>query len=424
MTNLSGRAKEFRDAVEKHFFDENGILICNINRHTLKPFTDEDLADSVVTLKGASKAGRWAYEDTLFCTGMYLRALVEEYEVTRDPEVKAIADRVFDNLQPMVQQAHAIEPGYLGKPWGGEVQKETTIDQTLFFNMGLFLYARITDADRAKRAREIVTANVDWWTGRKYRTFGLPAEAPPAFLNPFQGGAALAQTRLAYLCTRDGKYLEACDWLNREHRTDEFQVRRSPQWHPVDENGIQTRSWAFFHFLLGWSLWLLAENDPERRTWWQERFVDQWHRDIKLGMCDDGLAYLAVRVNLKNESQVPIAPEEADFIRNEGFEELKANNLQHRVWASAAKSSHISTHIACCAVQLAEAVPWMRDGIDDTIRCVLENVTLRKCVWMEDPDGTQWPGDERQYTESRAIRCIAPWLITYWKARKLGMRIT
>lgn len=419
--HLEDRARTFRDTIEEHFFDERGILICNVNRHTLLPFTEKDLADSIVTLSGSSRAGRWAYEDTMFCVGMYLRALVEEYQVTQDPDVKAIADRIFDDLQPMIQQGHDIDPGYIGKPWGGEVQKSTTIDQTWFFNLGLYLYAQIADTNRAKRAGEIIAGNVDWWMRRDYRTFGLPADAPPAFLNPFQGGAALAQTYLAFLSTGNDEYVVECDRLNREYQTDEFQVRRSSNWHPVNEQGLKTRSWAFFHFLLGWGLWLLAENNPDRRTWWQERFVDQWHRDIKLGMCDDGLAYLAVRVNLKDDSEVPIRQAEADYIRSEDFEGLKKQNLQHRRWASAAKSSHISTHIACCAVQLAESVPWMRAEVEDLIRCVLQNVDLPKCVWIEDPDGTQWPGDERQYTESLAVRCITPWLITYWKARRLGM---
>ena len=73
--DLAGRALEFRDTIERHFFDERGILICNVDRRTLRPFTEEDLSDAVVTLSGSTKAGRWAYEDTIFCTGMYLRAL-------------------------------------------------------------------------------------------------------------------------------------------------------------------------------------------------------------------------------------------------------------------------------------------------------------------------------------------------------------
>ena len=65
----------------------------------------------------------------------------------------AIANRIFDDLQPLMQENSAIDPGYIGKPWGGMAQKSTTMDQTFFFNMGLYLYARITDAERANRAR-------------------------------------------------------------------------------------------------------------------------------------------------------------------------------------------------------------------------------------------------------------------------------
>jgi len=419
--DLAARALEFRDTIERHFFDERGILICNVDSRTLQPFKEEDLSDAVVPLSGGSKVGRWAYEDTMFCTGMYLRALVEEYGVTRDKKVKAIADRIFDDLQPLIRENYEIEPGYIGKPWDGRPQRKTTIDQTFFFCFGLFLYAQIADDARKQRAGEIIAANVDWWMKDDYHPLDMARDEPPAFLNPFQSGAVLAHVYLAFLCTGDEKYMNECERLNRVHCADEFQVLRSMNWHPVDEKGLKTRTFAFFHFLLGSSLWLFAGHWTERRAWWQERFVEQWHRDIKLGMCDNGLAHLSVRINLRNGKEVPIRPEEAGFLQYKSFAKLKADNLQHRFWVGAAKSSHISTHIACCGVQLAEAAPWMRPEVEAVVRRVLHAVDLQKCVWLEDPDGTQWPADEQQYTHSLAIRCITPWLITYWMGRRLGM---
>ena len=75
-------AHAFREMIEQHFFDARGLLIYNLNRRTLRPFTDAELAGCSVPHTDETPAGRWTYEDTMFCSGLYFWALAEEYRVT------------------------------------------------------------------------------------------------------------------------------------------------------------------------------------------------------------------------------------------------------------------------------------------------------------------------------------------------------
>ena len=76
---LRQRARNMRDTIETYFIDDRGHLRYNINKNTMKPFTEDELAGMEVASVGSTTAGRWTYEDTMFLSGIYLWALSEEY---------------------------------------------------------------------------------------------------------------------------------------------------------------------------------------------------------------------------------------------------------------------------------------------------------------------------------------------------------
>lgn len=417
---LEARARTFREAIETHFIDEKGYLIYNLDRRTLRPFTPEALAGKEIALKGD-----WTYEDTMFLSGLYLYALTEEYLVTSDASVQAIAAKFFDDLQPLLAENDQIEPGYIGKPWGGIPRQSTTLDQTFYFCFGLHRYTEIADAGRKRRAGEIIARNVDWWMRRDYFWGTTPGdETVSGWLGPAFGGAMLAQVFMAYLQTGDRKYREECERLNRVFRADDFPCRRMDQWCPVDERGFKIRRTALWFQSYSKALWLLARHWPERLPFWQERMTDHWRQEFRLGLDEtDGLTYLCPRVNLADESEVPLRPEEAFlYTQHPRYEELKKLGLQvSRLWVGTAKSAMFSTFVAMSAVLTAETAPWMAEESGRVLRIVLPKLDLLQMRWVVDADGGQWP-EERSYArETLTAKAIIPWLIAYWQGRRLGL---
>jgi hypothetical protein len=386
MPCLEQRARHMLDVLEKYFFDAKGLLLYNINRRTMRPFTKAELAETDV----------WTYEDTMFCTGLYLWALSEAWQVTGDAGAQQIGRRVFRDLQPLLAENDAIEPGYIGKPWGGHPAQHTTLDQTFYFCMGLYSFTKMADAQERRRAGEVIVANVEWWRRQKYFH-------GDSWLSPSHGGAMLAQVYLAFLHSGDAEYSSECERLVREHRLDEFPVRRSFRWEPADAaTGLKIRRYALWHHALAPALWLLCLNWRQRAPHWQERFVEQWHKELKLGWTNDGLAYLAVCVDLRDETEAPLP--------------LEGHSLEF----GAAKSGYFAAHIALSAVLLAEAVPWMRETVAPMIRCVLEKVDWPQLTWISGRDADQINNGRDHLAHSLTSKGITAWLLAYWLSRRIG----
>lgn len=424
---LEKRATSIQNTIEEHFFDERGWLMERINMHTMKPYGKHEIAEEAQGYSDddpepATAAERATYEDTMFCSGLYLWALAEQYRVTRDDAAKAIADRIFDDLQPLIAENDKIEKGYIGKPWGGRPRRRTTLDQTFYFTFGLHRYTEIADAARRKRAGEIIAANVDWWMSRDYCDFQFPDEKVSGWLSPAFGGCMMTEVFLAHLHTGDPRYLDECRRLEFEHKTDWFPVHRLHRWLPVDENGRKTRLMAMWGHAISLALWTLSTAAPERLPHWQERFVDHWHRELKLGLRDNGLVDICVRLNLRDGSEEPIQPHEARYVTEKpGYEEQVKRNLKLQFWLCAAKSSYYAAHTAVSAVLMAEAVPWMADEARRVLRCVLPQLDVRDFTEFLDPDGRQWPEERKHNLQTLTVFGMTAWLIAYWQGRRLGL---
>lgn len=329
---------------------------------------------------------------------------------------------MFDDIQPLIQENDDIDPGYIGKPWGGHPQKSTTIDQTWYFCFGLHRYCEMADPGRKKRAEEMILGNVDWWIKRGYRHFGHRDDVPPCWLSPSHGGGAMAEIYLGYVHTKDKKYLDECERLNGEYKTDWFPCRRSPQWCPVDDRGRKTRRMALWHHALALALWLLVKEWPERKPWWQERMVDQWFKEFRLGVREDGMVNHCVRVNLLDETEDPIGLDETGLFGSpEKIEKMKSVNLLNHLWISAERSGYFSAHIAWSASLVAEAVPWIRESTAPVLRHTLEKIDLPQMLWTTDPDGKQVPPERVHMKDSLPSKAITAWLAAYWSGRRLGI---
>ena len=408
------------EVVESCFIDDSGWLRCNINCNTMKPFTEAELEPYEITSLGASKAERWTYEDTMFCSGLYLWALVEEFKVTGNDEVRSRGERFFDDLMKLIEQFNRIEPGYIGKPWGARPSRETTIDQTLYLCFGLHAYHSIADSSRQKKISETIVNNADWWIGRDYRNFQTPDNMKPVWLNPSHVSGTMSQVYLAHLHSSESKYLDECNRLIGEYGADEFAVRESPRWLPVGEDGLRVRLIALWHHAGALSLWLLADRWEERTEYWQERFEEQWHKELKLGLRPDGMAYSCLRVNVEDECEVPFGEHEAGFVGDISEAQKQSNSVGHS-WASAAQSGCVAAHIAFSACLLADAVPRMKPSAREVIKRVIRNTDVSRFLRTHDPDGRQVYEKRRHWLSSLTSKGIAAWLLAYWMARRLRL---
>jgi hypothetical protein len=177
-----------------------------------------------------------------------------------------------------------------------------------------------------------------------------------------------------------------------------------------------------WHHAIALALWALAKGDPARLPHWQERFVDHWRQELRLGLREDGLTDVCVRLNLKDGSEEPIRPDERRYVTERPErEELIRMNLKLQLWLCAAKSSYFSAHTAVSAVLMAETVPWMAEEARRVLGRVLPQLDARQFTEFVDPDGRQWPEERKHNLETLTVFGLTAWLIAYWQGRRLGL---
>lgn len=417
---IEDRAHDFRQTIEDCFIDESGLLQYNINIETMRPFTEEELEPFEITASGSTKAGRWTYEDTMFCSGLYLWSLVEEFKVTGNVEIKSKAEHFFENLTKVLDKSDQIESGYIGKPWGGEPSLETTLDQTLYLCFGLHAFCSISEGEYKEQASRIIIRNTDWWIRRNYKNFQAPSDVLPVWLLPSHVGAMMAQVYLSTLHSQDDKYFKECQRLIKLYEADAFDTRRSVTWLPVDHQGRKVRGVALWHHAMAFSQWLFIHEWTDRKKYWQERFVEQWHKELKLGLRPDGMTDMCVRVNLATETETPFNLGEAGFLGELTEWHITKNATGWR-WTSAMQSGYFSCHVALSACLLADTVPWMREPATEVVKSVRDNIDLKKHLWAYDPDGKQVYEKRKHWTKSLTSKGLSAWLLTYWMARRIKL---
>lgn len=417
---LENRAYDFRNTIEDHFIDEKGLLRCNINIKTMQPFTEKELEPFEITASGSTKAGRWTYEDTMFCSGLYLWSLVEEFKVTGNVEIKSKAQNFFEDLTKILKKSDKIESGYIGKPWGGEPSLETTLDQTFYLCMGLHAFCSISEGKDKKQASKIIVRNTDWWINRDYKNFQTPSDAIPVWLLPSHVGAMMAQVYLAYVHSHDDRFLDEVQKLIKSHQADLFLTRQSSQWLDADKDGLKVRRIALWHHAIAMALWLLNDIWPERSAYWKERLAGHWLEELKLGLKPDGTANQCVRVNLKDGKEVPFRLDEAGFFGEETAQ-IKRNHAQGWRWVSALESGCTSAHIGLSAALMADAIKWENSEAIDSLKTIMNKLTVSDMTRAHDPDGKQCYEPRRHWLDSLSSKGLATWLLTYWFSKRTGL---
>ncbi len=183
---LAAMADHIDAIVREIFVDSNGFVRGAVNVKTLKPFTLKDVAryplDEMYT-RDANIPWRYKklimnYEEADMASGDYLLALVHEFAVTGDAQVRKHAREVFEAICLLCDNAFAtnvLGPGWLPKPYAGigDVAEmgETSADQYTKITLALDIYAREVATKREQaRARRIIVAFADWWIEHWYTT--------------------------------------------------------------------------------------------------------------------------------------------------------------------------------------------------------------------------------------------------------------
>lgn len=115
----------FRDFMERHLVDADGLVRAYVSPRTLLPFTlteaspvyDERLRD--MCQNSADPAGALTYENSLMATGEFGMSEVMRYRCTGDAEALRLAGRSARALLAVAREGRHYMPGYLPKPHGG-----------------------------------------------------------------------------------------------------------------------------------------------------------------------------------------------------------------------------------------------------------------------------------------------------------------
>ena len=172
-----------QQVIERVFRDDDGILRSGVNGRTMKPLTNDEVADRPngkggyaehAAMPESLKAVWLNYENAGEASGAYLMALCLKFEATRDPKVRELARRtvhaivtLWNNASPAAGHGGGGR-GWFPKPYGG-IHKvagiaECSADQYAGITLGLHAYHRMmADAAEKKQIEEVIVSFSDWW---------------------------------------------------------------------------------------------------------------------------------------------------------------------------------------------------------------------------------------------------------------------
>ncbi len=173
-----------QQVIERHFLDEDGILLNAVNGQTMQPYRTEDVkdrVDGVGTYVEFSKIPRevkpiWAnYENSGQVSGVYLCGLCAKARATGNLDDRGDAAGVVNAIEKLWKNAAAVKfslggggKGWFPKPYGGirhaEGMHECSVDQYCDVTLGLqSYYQTFADEEEKRRIEEIVISFADWW---------------------------------------------------------------------------------------------------------------------------------------------------------------------------------------------------------------------------------------------------------------------
>jgi len=182
---LKMREEKIYSLVASKMMDKDGLVYSMILEDTLKPIHDKDIPDRVCfnyvdAPKKLWKAGFFGYEDSLMATAEFLLANIYKYRVTKDKQVKQLANKLFNALKSAAlagakYNGWIVRPmlGFLPKPYGGintaHLSGEVSVDQYQRVMYALEIYRNtIASASERKWIDKFLLACADCWDINNY----------------------------------------------------------------------------------------------------------------------------------------------------------------------------------------------------------------------------------------------------------------
>lgn len=168
---LDGAEKRINTFVHKHMQDDDGLLLCHLNVHTLKPWTNEEITAAGIQLafydvRRGDAWGQLAYEDSLMATGEYATSRLLKYELTRDSAALEEARLAVQALLGVLEEGRKFEQGYLPKPHGGmkraAYSHEISVDQYIKTIVALLRWQAYASPQESRLIDEHFVAMADY----------------------------------------------------------------------------------------------------------------------------------------------------------------------------------------------------------------------------------------------------------------------
>ncbi len=195
MVDLKQRAEAFEDLVETSLVDATGLLLSALDSRTMKPFARGFFTGDLDFIRSPGAdigeyADLMAYENSGMVSGAYLCAMLGQYDATRDPRALDRAYRTFEGIRTLFNRCQEVEPGYLCKPYGGQITRETSSDQYIYVLTALDRFCKIAGRAERDQAVAMIAALSRYWMDHDYTRdyFGKPLRWR---LNRFTGFAWL-----------------------------------------------------------------------------------------------------------------------------------------------------------------------------------------------------------------------------------------
>jgi len=176
LTPLSATAETFHAFVTTRMIDDDGLCRSFLCAETLRPWTNEQLADKDLTdwfQNAPDKAGCLAYENALMSTGEFAASQIARHRATGEPAAQDRARRAVRAILAVAQEGRHYMPGYLPKPFGGlgraRDSHEISPDQYTKAMVALCAWRPLADAEEASAIDRFFVEAADFFIARKFR---------------------------------------------------------------------------------------------------------------------------------------------------------------------------------------------------------------------------------------------------------------
>lgn len=402
---LEAKACQYQRLIEEVFLDKQGLIRGCVERATRQPWS-LDYFDSTRDFLRAPGLppphAMWAYEQTNMCHGFYLLSLVYQHKVTGAPQSLALARRTFEAIWAVYQMAPPAERGFLTKPYGGKLSRETHADQYFPVVLGLAAYHDLATAEERLRTLEMITHFADWWIRQQYKLvyFGIPIQISGRTrlnLMPLFG--------LAYQLSGETKYRD--ELLSQLEEI-------TPALPLFSGNAPPERVRSPFGRYCGWFLSTdyLLKNEYMTEELGRALLGDYW-RAAEATLADDGMCYVDVAYNPETDqfylpktgySQTPLFEDRIkwDFV----------------YWVGHLKSAYGTAGFGAASVVVQRWLPEQLATSDAFV--ALANVEEERLSSYVDDEGGQLDGKHEWLTDDFRADAVTLWLLAYWMGRHHG----